>query len=155
MARRRSSLPRKNRGSKPPAASAIVTQGCSKAVPDEAVLRAEDKRELERLVALDVRASQAMRDADDASQKGDAGAASDQLAKRARPAIDLALSSAETANMRSDWGRAKKDALVALFRDRKTELPKYEEAMKGGDPAKMLEAITAQAEIEPEAAPAQ
>lgn len=126
---------------------AVLGVACTKPEPDPATLRAGDKSELERLIALDVKASQAMRAADDVSVN-DAGAASDVLAKRARPSIDLALSSAEAASMKTDWGRAKKDALVAVLRDRKTELPKYEEAIKGNDPDKMLAAITAQADIE-------
>lgn len=126
---------------------ALFASACTKPEPDEATLRAGDKIELERLVALDVKASQAMRQADDVSTK-DAGAASDILAKRAKPSIDLALSSAEAANMKTEWGRAKKEALLAVLRDRKTELPKYEEAIKGADPDKMLAAIQAQADIE-------
>lgn len=120
---------------------------CSKPEPDEATLRAGDKIELERLVALDVKASKAMRDADDVSMK-DAGAAGDILSTRARPSIDLATSSVEAAAMKTEWGRAKKEALLAVLRDRKAELPKYEEAIKGGDPDKMLAAIQAQADIE-------
>jgi hypothetical protein len=125
--------------------------GCSKATPpapDEATLRAEDKRELERIVAIDVRASKAMRDADDAARVGDAGAAGLALSSRAAPAVDEALRAAEGATMKSDWGRAKRDELAAIFRDRKSEMPKYEEAVKGDDPEKMLTAIQAQAAIE-------
>jgi uncharacterized protein with von Willebrand factor type A (vWA) domain len=128
----------------------LLLAACSKPVPDESALRADDKRELERLVAMDVRASQAMREADDASMKpqGDGGGASDVIARKAKPAIDIALSSTEAATMKTEWGRAKKDALLAVLRDRKAELPKYEEAAKSSDPDKMLAAITAQADIE-------
>lgn len=122
---------------------------CSKpAPPDEATLRAEDKRELERVVAIDVRASQAMRDADDATRVGDAGAASTAITSRALPAVDEALRTAEAATMKSEWGRTKRAELVGILRDRKTEMPKYEEAVKTGDPEKMLAAIQAQAAIE-------
>ena len=122
---------------------------CSKATPpDEATLRADDKRELERVVAIDVRASQAMRDADDATRVGDAGAASTAIASRALPAVDEALRTAEGATMKSDWGRGKRAELVSILRDRKTEMPKYEDAVKTGDPEKMLTAIQAQAAIE-------
>jgi len=116
--------------------------------PDEATLRAEDKRELERVVMIDVRASQAMRDADDATRVGDAGAAATALAGRAAPAVDEALRVAEGATMKSEWGKTKRDELVAILRDRKAEMPKYEEAVKTGDPEKMITAIQAQAAIE-------
>jgi hypothetical protein len=128
----------------------VVLLACSRqqAAPDEATLRADDKRELERVVAIDVRASQAMRDADDATRVGDAGAASLAVTTRALPAVDEALRTAESTTMKSEWGKAKRDELVALFRDRKAEMPKYDEAVKSGDPEKMLTAIQAQAAIE-------
>jgi hypothetical protein len=124
---------------------------CSKATPlqqDEATLRAEDGRALERIVAIDVRASQAMRDADDATRVGDAGAASTAVATRAMPAVDEGLRAADGATMKSAWGRAKRDELVAILRDRKAEMPKYQDAVISGDPEKMLAAIQAQAAIE-------
>jgi hypothetical protein len=123
---------------------------CSKQEPaaDEATLRAEDKRELERVIAIDVRASQAMRDADDAARVGDAGAASTALTTRAAPSVDEALRTAEGATMKSAWGKGKRDELVGILRDRKAEMPKYEDAVKTGDPDKMLTTIQAQAAIE-------
>ena len=123
---------------------------CSKATPppDEATLRAEDKRALEQVVALDVRTSQAMREADTATGKGDAGAAADIVSGRAKPAVDEALRAAEATTLRTDWGRSKRDELLGIFRARKAEMPRYEEAVKGGDPEKMLAAIEAQAAIE-------
>ena len=123
---------------------------CSKATPppDEATLRAEDKRALEEVVALDVRASQAMREADTATGKGDAGSAADIVSSRARPAVEEALHAAESATMRSEWGKAKREEMAAILRDRKAEMPKYDEAVKSNDPEKMLTAIQAQAAIE-------
>lgn len=127
-----------------------LVAACSKQapVPDEATLRAEDKRALEGVVAIDVRASQAMRDADEATRVGDAGAASLAVKSRAEPAVDEALRAAESATMRSEWGKAKRDELAAILRDRKAEMPKYDEAVKSNDPEKMLGAIQAQAAIE-------
>ena len=129
---------------------ALLVAACSKTVPvpDEATLRAEDKRALEGVVAIDVRASQAMRDADDATRVGDAGAASLAVTSRAAPAVDEALHAAESATMRSEWGKAKRDELAAILRDRKAEMPRYDEAVKSNDPERMLVAIQAQAAIE-------
>jgi hypothetical protein len=127
----------------------LATCACSKAAPpDEATLRAEDKRELERIVAIDVRASRAMREADDATRVGDAGAAALAVTSRAAPAVEEALRAAEGATMKSEWGKAKRDELAAILRDRRSEMPKYEAAVKGDDPEKMLTAIQAQAAIE-------
>jgi hypothetical protein len=122
---------------------------CSKATPpNEGTLRGEDRRALEAIIAIDVRASQAMRDADAATARGDAGAAADIVGTRARPAVEEALRAAEGAPLKTDWGKAKREQLVGILRDRKAEMPKYEEAVKGGDPEKMLAAIEAQAAIE-------
>lgn len=123
---------------------------CSRqdAAPDEATMRADDKRELERVVAIDVRASQAMRQADEAAQAGDAGAASLAVMRRALPSVEEALRTAEGATMKSAWGKAKRDELVGILRERKTEMPRYEEAVRSGDAEKMLNAIQAQAAIE-------
>lgn len=127
----------------------VACAACSKpAPPDEATLRAEDKVELERVVALDVRTSQAMRDADEATRVGDAAAASAAVASRAVPAVDEALRTAEGAAMKSAWGKAKRDALVGILRDRKAEMPRYDDAVTTGDPERMLAAIQAQAAIE-------
>ena len=49
---------------------------------------------------------------------------------------------------RSKKSKGKRDELVSILRDRKTEMPKYEDAVKTGDPEKMLAAIQAQAAIE-------
>ena len=67
---------------------------------------------------------------------------------RALPAVDEALRSAEGTTMKSDWGRGKRDELASILRDRKAEMPKYDDAVKTGDPEKMLTAIQAQAAIE-------
>jgi hypothetical protein len=126
-----------------------VTAGCSKpSPPDEATLRAEDRSELERVVAIDVRVSVAMRDADDATRAGDAGAASIAVTGRAVPAVDEALAAAESSTMKSAWGKQKRDELLAILRDRKAEMAPYDDAVKTGDPEKMLHAIQAQAGIE-------
>lgn len=126
-----------------------VLAACSKATPpDEAALRAEDKQALEQIVALDVRASMAMRDADTATGSGDAGAAAEIVGARARPAVEEALAAAVGATLRTAWGNAKREELLAILRDRKAQMPSYEEAVKGGDPERMLAAIEAQAAIE-------
>jgi len=129
--------------------AALVT-GCSRSEPvvDETAARADDKRALGTIVAIDVRASQAMREADDAALKGDAGAATSVVRTRALPAVEEALRAAEGASMRSAWGRAKKEELTGVLRDRKASMPAYEEAATSGDPEKMLTAVEMQASLE-------
>ena len=130
---------------------ATVATGCSKPpppAPDEATLRADDKRELERLVAIDVRASQAMREADETSTKPDAGARTTAAMDRATAAVDEGLRATEAASMKTAWGTTKKSELLAILRDRKAEMPKYRAAIEGTDPEQMIPVITAQAAIE-------
>jgi hypothetical protein len=131
-------------------ASLASLTACSRqAAPvDEAALRKEDRAALERVILLDVRASQAMKSADEAAIKGDAGAATDAVDKRALPALDEAIRTAEGAQMKTPWGVERRDGLLAVLRARKAEMPRYEEAVKSGDPEKMLGAVEAQAAIE-------
>ncbi|MBX3188684.1 MAG: hypothetical protein KF819_16825 [Labilithrix sp.] len=135
----------------------VLLVACSKREPplegdatrtDESALRADDRRALERVVGIDVKASRAMREADDAARAGDAGAAASILSTQARPAIDEAIRAAASVEMKTEWGRAKRDEVMGILRDRKAEIPKYEEAVTSGDPEKMLAAIQAQAAIE-------
>jgi hypothetical protein len=126
-------------------AAMLVLVGCTKAEPE---LRERDRPELQRIVAEDVRASQAMHAADEALAKGDAKAALVALETQASPAIDEGLRLAETARLETAWGRAKRDAVLAVLRERKTELPRYSGAVRSGDPEQLIVAIEAQAVIE-------
>lgn len=127
------------------AAWLLLAIGCGK---DPAAQRAHDKAQLERIVTLDVRASSAMKDADEAAVTGDAGAALGIVGARARPAVDEALRAAEAAPMQSPWGGTRRDELAGLLRARKEEMARYEGAIRSGDPEAMLEAMKAQADIE-------
>lgn len=127
------------------AAALIAASGCTKAEPE---LRAEDRPELHKIAEQDIRASKAMHAADDAVAKGDAKAALDLVDTQAKPAIDEGLRIADGASLRTAWGRAKRDAIAAVLRDRKSELLRYTEAVKSNDAEKLLAAIEAQAAIE-------
>jgi hypothetical protein len=110
--------------------------------------RDRDREALTKIVDIDMRASQAMRDADEAATKGDAGAAVAIIDRRATPAVDEALATLEHTTVSSEWGRAKKSALDGIVHDRKKEMPRYTDAVKSGDLEKMVGAMQAQAEIE-------
>ena len=107
-----------------------------------------DKDALTKVVEVDMRASQAMRDADEAATKGDAGAAVDIIEKRATPAVNEGIGLLDKTSVDTEWGRAKKTALAGILADRKKEMPRYEDAVKTGDLEKMLGAMQSQAEIE-------
>ena len=127
------------------ATALVASAACTKAEPE---LRERDRPELQKIVAEDVRASQAMHAADEALANGDPRAAVVVLETRAAPAIDRGLRLAETARLETAWGRAKRDAVEAVLRDRKTELPRYTNAVRSGDPEELVVAIEAQAAIE-------
>jgi hypothetical protein len=99
-------------------------------------------------VAEDVRASKAMHTADDAAAKGDATKALALIESDVKPAIEDGLRLADSAPVKTEWGKAKRDAIATVLRDRKNELPRYTEAVKSNDAEKMLSAMEAQAAIE-------
>jgi hypothetical protein len=107
-----------------------------------------DRDSLAKVVEHDMHASQAMRDADEAATKGDAGAALDIISHRATPAVDEGLALLENTTVDTEWGKTKKSAVEGVLRDRKKEMPRYEDAVKSGDIEKMVGAMQAQAEIE-------
>ena len=89
-----------------------------------------------------------MHAADDAVAKGDATKALGLIESDAKPAIDEGLKRADGATLKTEWAKAKRDAMANVLRDRKNELPRYTEAVKSNDAEKLLAAIEAQAAIE-------
>ncbi len=116
--------------------------------PNDADARAEDQRTLEQIVALDLRASRAMREADTATGNGNGAEAVALVATRAKPAVEEGLRAAASARLLTPWGRSKRDELASILHDRDAEMPRYEDAARGADPSKLLAAIEAQAAIE-------
>jgi hypothetical protein len=89
-----------------------------------------------------------MQTADEAVAKNDAPRALAVIENEAKPAIDQGLRLAEGAKLETEWGKTKRDAIAKVLRDRKSELPRYTEAVKSNDAEKLLSAIEAQAAIE-------
>ena len=113
----------------------------------EEKLKDGDRSKLVHMVELDQRVSKAMGEADDLVMKGDAKGALERIEKNVKPSV------AEndrlcTQEMASAWGKTKKEAVCSIVRSRKSELPRYEEAVKADDKGKLAEALVAQAEIE-------
>jgi hypothetical protein len=126
-------------------AFAIAGAACAKS---EADLRQEDRARLEPILVEDESAARAMADADRAQRKGDVLAALDALDSRAKPAIELGLRIATTADARTDWGRSKKELLAKNLEERRAELGPYREAVVSNDVEKLLVALQAQTRIE-------
>jgi hypothetical protein len=89
-----------------------------------------------------------MHTADDAAARGDAKKALELIDTQAKPAIDEGLRLADSAPLKTEWAKAKRDEVANVLRERKTELPRYTEAVKSGDTEKMIAAMEAQATIE-------
>jgi hypothetical protein len=89
-----------------------------------------------------------MHAADEAVAKGDAARALALIDTEAKPAIEEGLRLADSATIKTEWGKGRRDAIANVLRDRKNELPRYTEAVKSNDAEKMLSAIEAQAAIE-------
>jgi hypothetical protein len=89
-----------------------------------------------------------MHAADDAAMNGDATRALALIESDAKPAMDEGLRLADGASVKTEWAKAKRDAIAAVLRDRKNELPRYTEAVKSNEAEKLLSAIEAQAAIE-------
>jgi hypothetical protein len=89
-----------------------------------------------------------MHAADDAVAKGDATKALALIDSDAKPAIEEGLRLADSATIKTDWGKGKRDQIQKILVDRKNELPRYTEAVKSNEAEKLLSAIEAQAAIE-------
>ena len=126
-------------------AGALLFSGCTKS---DAELRQADRAKLESIVAEDVRASKAMAAADAAARSGDVRTSLDVVDRRAEPAIEAGLRLTSSADLRTDWGRTRRDAFVSILTDRRSELGPYRDAVKSGDAEKLVSAIEAQAKIE-------
>jgi hypothetical protein len=125
--------------------SALALAACTKS---EERLREDDRSKLAQLAAIDQRVSRAMKDADDLAMKGDSKAAVDRVETEAKPAIAEATLSCDSMKMESAWGKERQNTLCLIVADRKSEMPRYIEAVKSGDAAKLLAAMEAQAAIE-------
>jgi hypothetical protein len=135
--------------------SSSLGPGCTKENPtpptvsSEEELLKDDRRELELIVAQDLRASKAMTEADAATRRGDTAAALDALDQRAKPAIETGLRIAhDRPEMKTAWGQERQSTFVKILEDRRAELDPYREAVKSGDITKLIAAIESQAKIE-------
>ncbi|MDF2693501.1 MAG: hypothetical protein K0S65_1884 [Labilithrix sp.] len=126
-------------------ASALLLLSCTKSTEE---LKHDDRAKLDAIIGEDLRASKAMAEADRAVREGNVTVALDAVDHRAQPAIEAGLRLTAAAEPKTDWGRARRDAFVQVLEARRAELPPYRDAVKSGDPEKLIAAIEAQARIE-------
>jgi hypothetical protein len=107
-----------------------------------------DRADLKNAMAADVALDRALKTADDAEMANHDDEAADILKRTAAPAADDALAAANAVSPRTAWGKKEKDALVALVRDRKDEVGRYERALRGTDMDEKVAAVEKQLAIE-------
>jgi len=113
--------------------------------PDPAAL---DQAELKAAMTADDALDRALKQADDAERANRDTDALNILKRTCEPEAEHAVAVAGGLAPRTAWGRKQKDGLVALERDRKAELARYEGALASGDPEKKLAAIESQLGVE-------
>jgi hypothetical protein len=105
---------------------------------------ATEQTALEQVLNHDLALDRVMQDVDRAIANKDTARALAILETRALEAANATLKAARACTLVSPWGRANRDALVALASDRKSELPRYAKALKAGDLAATLDATQVQ-----------
>jgi hypothetical protein len=111
----------------------------------------EDEPAIRAILAADQKLDRALKDADDEAAKGNDALAADALDKKALPAANDAIGVAEGQSVQSAWGRTQKDALLGSLRDRKAEIPRYAQALRGDDLEAKLAAVEKQVALEKKA----
>ena len=86
----------------------------------------------------------ALKSADDASRAGDDARAADLLEGAAARASRDAVAEAEREPLETPWGRARRDAILAVLRERQAAIAPYARAVRGEDLDAKLAAIEAQ-----------
>jgi hypothetical protein len=106
---------------------------------------------LATLVAADEALDRALKAADDASRAGDDAKGAEILEGPAAQAADEAVAACEQATVETAWGTARRDALLAVVRERRASIASYAQAMKGDALDAKLAAITLQIELQKQA----
>ncbi len=132
---------------------AFTSQACRGSAPaidtrDADTRDADDHARLARIVAADEALDRALKAADDASQNGDDAKGANILETDATSAADEAIREAEHEAVETAWARARRDALLAIIRERRASISSYAEAMRSTDLEAKLAVVTLQIELQ-------
>jgi hypothetical protein len=130
---------------------AIALLACRDPVREAAERDARDMARLERIVSADELFDRALKSADDASRAGDDEKAATLLEGAGARAAAEAVAEAEREPLESPWARARRDALVAVLRERGASMPAYAKALRGEDLDAKLAAVQAQLALQKKA----
>jgi hypothetical protein len=127
------------------------TSACHDAAREQAERDARDHVRLEAIVTADEAFDRALKSADDASREGDDAKAASLLEGDADHASAEALAEAEREPLETPWARARRDAMLAVIRERRAAITLYAQALRGEDLDAKLAAIEAQVALEKKA----
>jgi hypothetical protein len=130
---------------------ALAVTACHDPARDAAERDARDQARLERIVSADELFDRALKRADDASRAGDDAKAAAVLEGDGARAASEAIAEAEREPLESLAARMKRDALVAVLRERAASIPGYALALRGEDLEAKLAAVQAQVALQKKA----
>ncbi len=131
------------------AAALVVAGGCRRdPAAEEAANLVRDRSALSNIIAADMKAEVALKAVGDAERQQKDEEAALLLERNVLPATDAALTLAASTAITTAWGRTRKDELVAVLTERKTEIPKYAAALRAHDWDLELASVERQIAIE-------
>lgn len=128
--------------------------GCHDPSREQVERDARDRVRLESIVESDEALDRALKSADDASRAGDDLKAASLLDENAAQASSAAVAEAERQPLETPWGRARRDAILAVMRERRASITAYAQALRGDDIEAKLAAIETQIALQKKAAEA-
>jgi hypothetical protein len=134
-------------------AAAAPLAACHDPVREQAERDDRDHARLAAIVQADAALDRVLKSADDASHAGDDAKAADILEGDATHAATDAVAQAEAEReaMETPWGRARRDALAAVLRERQAAIAPYAAAARGDDLDAKLATVIQQLELQKKA----
>jgi hypothetical protein len=108
----------------------------------------EDHTRLAKIVLADEAFDHTLKAAEDAARAGDDARGASILETNATRAASDAVLEGEHAQMETPWGRARRDALLSVMRERQASIPPYAEAMRGDNLDSKLLVVTLQIDLQ-------
>jgi hypothetical protein len=133
------------------AGSVAPLVGCHDAAREQAEREVRDRIRLETIVNADEALDRALKRADDAAQAGDDARAADLLEGDVTQASSVAVAEAQAEPLETPWGRARRDAILAVMRERQAAIAPYARAIRGDDLDAKLAAVEAQIALQKKA----
>ena len=128
-----------------------LLSGCHDQAREQAERGARDRGRLEAIVNADETLDRTLKSADDASRAGDEAKAAALLEGDGARASSDAIAEAEREPLETTWARARRDAILAVMRERQTSIPAYARALRGDDLEAKLAAVETQIALQKKA----